>query len=241
MQEEHVRWSSPHLGGRDFEMLTFGASGRPVVLFPASLGRYDQGRERGLIAAAAPRIEAGEIKVYCPDGLDAEHWYNGAVPPAERVRNYLAFQRLILDEVVERAVAETGVEKVALAGCGFGAYHALNLALRCPSQVAYLLCLSGAFDIRPFLRGYYDDECYFNNPIDYLPGLEGPYLEHLRRMGIVLGAGERDLCRDATQNLSLILSEKGIGHWFDLWPDADHDWSSWRAALPSYLSLIGRN
>ena len=241
MREEHVRWSTPHLGGREFQMLTFGTSGYPIVFFPVSLGRYDQGRERGMIEAAAPRIEAGEIKIYCPDGLDAEHWYNGAVPPAERVRNYIAFQRLIFEEVIERAREETGAEKVALAGCGFGAYHALNLAMRRPDRVGYLLCLSGAFDIRPFLRGYYDDECYFNNPIDYLPGLEGSYLDQVRKMGIVLGTGERDICRDATQNLSMILTEKGIEHWFDIWPDAVHDWSSWREAFPSYLSLIGRN
>jgi len=240
MKEEHVRWNTPYFGGRPFEMLTFGTSGYPLVFFPVSLGRYDQGRERGMIAAAAPRIEAGEIKVYCPDGCDAEHWYNGDLAPGDRVRSYVNFQRLIVEEVIERALTDTGSPHVALAGCGFGAYHALNLALRQPERVGYLLCLSGTFDIRPFLRGYYDDECYFNNPIDYLPGLEGPYLEHLRKMGIVLGTGEWDICRDATQNLSTILQHKGVEHWFDIWPDAIHDWASWRQAFPSYLSLIGR-
>jgi esterase/lipase superfamily enzyme len=222
-------------------MLVFGSSGYPVVFFPVSLGQCDQGRERGLIAALAPQIEAGAIKVYCPDSLDAEHWYNSEVTPAERVRNYLAFQQLILDDVIGCALAETGASKVALAGCGFGAYHALNLALRRPDRVGYLLCLSGAYDIKPFLRGYYDDDCYFNNPIDYLPGLEGPHLDPLRTMGIVLGTGEWDICRDATQNLSALLRQKGVEHWLDIWPDAIHDWSSWREALPGYLSLIGRN
>ena len=222
-------------------MLVFGRSGYPLVFFPVSFGDCRQGWERGMIAAIAPRIEAGEVKVYCPESRDAEHWYNGDVPPGQRVRNYMDYQRLIVEDVIGRAQAETGSPKVALAGCGFGAYHALNLAMRQPERVGYLLCLSGAFDVRPFLRGYYDDECYFNNPIDYLPGLEGRQLDPLRAMGIVLGAGEWDICRDATQNLSTLLREKGVDHWFDLWPEAIHDWSSWRQAFPSYVSLIGRN
>jgi esterase/lipase superfamily enzyme len=241
MKEEHVRWTSPHLAGREFEMLRFGTAGYPVVFFPCSLGRLDQGREQGMIAAVAPRLEAEELVIYCPDGLDGEHWYNGAIPPAERVQSYLAFQRVILDEVIERARRDTGSPRVALAGCGFGAYHALNVALRAPDRVGFLLCLSGAYDIRPFLAGYYDDDCYFNNPIDYLPGLDGWYLDRLREMGIVIGTGELDLCRDANRNLSRVLSAKSVEHWFDLWPEAAHDWPSWRAAFPNYLSQIGRN
>ena len=31
--------------------------------------------------------------------------------------------------------------------------------------------MSGAFDIHQFLDGYYDDDCYFNNPPDFIPNL----------------------------------------------------------------------
>ncbi len=58
-----------------------------------------------------------------------------------------------------------------MTGCSFGAYHAMNLALKHPDLITDCVCMGGAYDIRQFLHGYYDDNCYFNNPPDYLPGL----------------------------------------------------------------------
>jgi len=52
MNEQHVRWYTPHLS-RDFEMLVFGHAGYPVILFPTSLGRYYQNKDFGLVGSVA--------------------------------------------------------------------------------------------------------------------------------------------------------------------------------------------
>lgn len=240
MAEEYIRRHSPHLE-RDLEMLVFGHAGIPVILFPTSAGRYDQAKACRLIDSVAPFLEDGRIKVYCPDGIDEESWSNYWIPPAERVKAHVAWERAILD-LIDRAREETGAPRVAVAGCSFGGYHAANLAFRHPDRVAAMISMSGAFDIRQLLHGYYDQDCYFNNPVDYLPGLDDPqFLEPIRRMGIVLSTGEWDICREANLRLSGILTQKGIAHWLDVRPGAVHDWPAWRETFPLYISQIVRH
>lgn len=238
MNEQHVRWYTRHLS-RDFDMLVFGHAGYPVILFPTSLGRYYQNKDFGLVGAVAPLVDAGQIRLYCPDGIDGESWYNKSIHPADRVRTHLAYERVILHDVVPRAQREAGRHDVGVAGASFGGYHAVNFALRHPDLVGHCFSLSGAFDINPFLDGYHDDNCYFNNPVEYLPNLHDPwFLDQLRRMGLVLGTGDWDMCRDRNLHLSRLLHAKGIPHFLDDRKWCGHDWNYWRDMFPHYLSLI---
>ncbi len=238
MNEHYVRWHTRHLS-RDFEMLVFGHGGYPVILFPTSLGRYYQNKDFGLIEAVGPLLDAGRIRIYCPDGIDEQSWYNKGIAPVDRVRTHEAYENVILHDVVPRAMHETGHARVCLAGASFGAYHAMNFALRHPDLAGYCLCLSGSFEIRSFLDGYYDERCYFQNPVDYLPNLNDPwFLERLRHMGIVLGTGDRDNCRDRNLHFSHLLHAKGIAHFLDDRKWCGHDWNYWRDMFPQYVSLI---
>lgn len=238
MNEQHVRWFTPHLS-RDFEMLTFGHAGLPVILFPTSLGRYYQNKDFGLTGAAAPFVDAGRVKLYCPDGIDEQSWYNKSIAPADRVRTHMAYERVILHDVVPRAQRETGHARVVVAGASFGGYHAVNFAFRHPDLVSHCLSLSGSFDIRSFLDGHYDDDVYFNNPVDYIPNLNDAwFLGQLRRMGIILGTGDRDPCRDRNLHLSRLLDARGLPHFLDDRKWCGHDWNYWRDMFPHYLSLL---
>lgn len=220
-------------------MLVFGHAGYPVILFPTSLGRYYQNKDFGLVGSVAAPIEAGRIKIYCPDGIDEQSWYNKAIHPADRARTHMAYERVILHDLLPRIRHETGHTRVAVAGASFGGYHAVNFAFRHPDLVGYCLSLSGSFDIRSFVDGYSDDNVYFNNPVDYLPNLHDTwFLDHLRRMGIVLGTGDRDLCRDRNLHLSRLLDEKNIPHFLDDRQWCGHDWNYWRDMFPHYVSLI---
>ena len=95
--------------------------------------------------------------------------------------------------------------------------------------------MSGAFDVKQFTEGYYDDTIFFNNPVDYIPGDNNP---NLWKMGIVLGTSEYDICKADNERLDLILQQKNIRHWLDVRPHATHDWPIWREMFPHYLSLI---
>ncbi|HEY4301202.1 MAG TPA: alpha/beta fold hydrolase [Candidatus Didemnitutus sp.] len=238
MNEQYVRWYTPHLS-RDFEMLVFGHGGVPVILFPTSLGRYYQNKDFGLVGSVAHLVDAGRIRIYCPDGIDEQSWYNKSIHPTDRVRTHQAYERVILHDVAPRARHETGQARLAVAGASFGGYHAMNFALRHPDIAAYCISLGGSFDIRSFLDGFYNEDAYFNNPVDYLPNLQDPwFLDRIRRMGIVLGTGDRDLCRDRNHHLSGLLNARGIPHFLDDRPNCGHDWNYWCDMFPHYASLI---
>lgn len=234
LSEEYHKWHSPVIG-REFEMLVFGHAGYPLILFPTSKGSYYQNKDQGLIETARWFIDAGRVRIYCPDSLDADSWYNKSIPPADRAWHQTLYDRLILDEIVPRAVRETGQTRIAVAGCSFGGYHAANFAFRHPAFTSHCFSMSGVFDIRSFTDGYYDDNVYFNNPVDFLPGATDPALW---KMTIVLGTAERDICRGQNESFSRLLLEKGIRHQLDIRPGRDHDWPVWKEMFPYYLSML---
>ena len=114
LKEEYHKWHSQFIN-REFEMLVFGRSGFPVIIFPTSSARYYQAKDFGLINAAAYLIDTGKIKIYCPDSIDNISWYNTSIHPAERVKTQIAYEEVILNDVIEFAYQDTGFDKVALA------------------------------------------------------------------------------------------------------------------------------
>ena len=231
---EYYKWHSPSLD-RDMEMLVFGHSGQPVILFPTSKGAYYQNKDQGMIDAAKWFLENGRVKIYCPDSIDAESWYNKNISPPERAYNQDRYDRMVATELVPWAQHETGFERMAFAGCSFGGYHAVNTAFRHPNLASYCFSMSGAFDIKQFTDGFYNDTIFFNNPVDYIPGDNNP---NLWKMGIILGTSDQDICREENERLDFILQQKNIRHWLDLRQNATHDWPVWREMFPHYLSLI---
>ncbi len=233
-KEQYHRWYSPRIG-KDMEMLVYGDRGYPVVLFPSTKGRYYESKDFGLIETAAWFLERGFVQIYCPDSIDAWSWYNRAIHPHHRVGNHLRYDALVREEIVQRVRWQTGTGKVAVAGASFGAFHAANFAFRHPDLVSHLFSMSGAYDTRPFMDGYYHDDLYYASPLDFLPGLSDP---HLWQMKIVLGTSEWDICRPANEQMSGILHNKGVGHWLDMRGWEEHDWPLWQGMFPHYLSLI---
>lgn len=234
MKEEYKKWYSPNLS-RDFELLSFGHGGRPVIFFPTSMGRYYEGKDFRMMESVRWFADEGRVKIYCVDSIDAMSWYNRQIHPADRVKTHMAYDKLILEEVCGMALLETGHEQVVVAGCSFGGYHALNFAFRHPWLVSHVYSISGAFDRRDQLDGFYNDDVYFNNPVDFVVNDSNP---ELRNMRIVLGTSDRDICRGENERMSWILNQKGIAHWLDIRHNADHDWPIWRQMLPDYLSEL---
>jgi len=74
MHREYVKWDSPILG-RPMEMLWFGHSGRPMIWFPTSQGRFHEDEDFGLVGAVADHLDAGRLQVACVDSVDSESFY----------------------------------------------------------------------------------------------------------------------------------------------------------------------
>jgi esterase/lipase superfamily enzyme len=234
MHEHYHKWYSSRLG-MDMETLSFGTHGYPIILFPTSMGRFYENKDFKLLDSVAWFVNNGLVKIYCPDGIDRLSWYNKNIHPADRVRNHIWYDLFLLHELVPLAQRETGVGRVATAGCSFGGYHATNFAFKHPEVAKYVFNMGAAFDIKDQLDGYYDDNVYFNNPPDFIPQANNPWYYD---MFTVLGTGTHDMCWNANENMASIFRSKGIPHWLDVRQDRPHDWPAWREMFPHYLSLI---
>ncbi|MBL8173929.1 MAG: esterase family protein [Bryobacterales bacterium] len=230
MNREYHHWYSPALQ-RDMEILVFGHDGPPVLVFPSFLGRFYEYEDRGMIAALTHKYDAGRLRAFCVDSLDAETWNNTSVPPRLRIERHMQWEQHILSEIVPMIRNRAQTDRIAVTGCSFGGYHAVNFALRHPDIVHTCVSMGGAFDIRGYLDGYWDQDVYFHNPPEYLRNLEDDWYLSLYREGLrlVLATGEHDPCLDANFKLSGILNKKGIPHYLDVWGDgAGHDWPWWQ-------------
>ena len=58
MNREYHKWYSLSLG-RDMELLLFGHAGRPVIVFPTSMGRFFDYENRNMIGIVGDQYERG--------------------------------------------------------------------------------------------------------------------------------------------------------------------------------------
>ena len=236
MNREYHKWHSPSLG-RDMELLICGHGGAPMLVFPTSMGRFHEYEDRGMINAVSWAYDQGRIQAFCPDSVDSESWYNKSAHPADRVRRHMAYESYIMNEVVPLIRSRNSSPGILATGCSFGGYHAMNVALKYPGVFNACLPMSGAFDIRQFLHGYYDENCYFNNPVDYLPNMRDPwYLERYRANRYVLAVGDWDICRGENERMDGIMYHAGVPRRLDIWGDhSEHDWPLWHRMAQAYF------
>lgn len=233
MHETHTKFYSHHLG-HDVDMLTFGTHGYPLIIFPTTLGSYYEAKDRGMIESIRWFVDRGFVQVFCPDSINNASWY-AKIHPKHKVERHIQYDKFLHYELVPQIQSRSPSGRVACAGISFGGFSAANFAFRHPEQVSHLFCLSGAFSIKSFLGGYYDDNVYFNNPVDFMPDANNPALWDMK---IVLGTSNWDICLDNALKFSAILRRKNIHHWLDVRGDIEHDWPLWLEMLPHYVSLI---
>jgi len=236
VNREYHKWFSSRLG-REMELLVFGHAGLPVLDFPTSGGRFFEFEDRGMIAALAGRIDAGQLQIISVDSVDMESWYNRQAPPRWRIARHIQYENYLLEEVVPFIRARNSDPHLVALGCSFGGYHAANIAFRHPDIFTGMLSMSGAFDLSNFLDGYYDQDVYFNLPTHYLPNLSDPwFFDRYNRNTYVLATGWDDQCLGQNQNLDRILSSKGIPHQLYVWDSYNaHDWPTWQRMMQQYL------
>ena len=236
MNREYHKWFSPSLG-RDMELLIFGHSGTPALVFPSSCGTFWEFEHFGMVEAVRWQIEAGRLRLFCVDSVDAESWYNGNVSPRWRIARHMQYEEYLLREVAPLTGASASGAEIVTVGCSFGGYHAANLALRHPERFRGFLAMSGIYDPTRFLRGYYDNNCYFHAPTHFVANMhDGWQLDRFRHRTFVLATGEHDICRGANEHMADVLRGKGIPHRLDIWGEqAVHDWPVWRRMLATYM------
>jgi esterase/lipase superfamily enzyme len=236
MMEKYHKWHSLALG-RDMELKVFGHDGPALLVFPTSMGRFFQYPDMEMISVVADKYESGKLQAFCVDSVDSESWYNKSISPKERVARHNQYEQYLLLEVVPFIRSLNSSGQLCVTGCSFGGYHSLNFALRHPDIVTHCISMGGAFDIKQFLDGYYDQDCYYHNPPDFLPNLnDGWYWDRYQKMKFVLAVGEHDICLSENQRMAGIMDNKSVPHWLDVWGNGTaHDWPWWRQMAVKYF------
>jgi esterase/lipase superfamily enzyme len=219
------------------ELLMFGHSGTPIIVFPTSMGAFFEYEDRKMIDALAPKIHAGEVQLFCVSTIDKDSFYADDIHPRQRIERYLAWERYLLDDVVTFVQHRNGSTTMGVTGCSFGAYHAFTMALRHPDVFTSCITMGGAFDLKRFLDGYNDLDAYLLSPPDFLPGLaDSWFLDRCRANKWVLVTGENDICREQTEQASAMLNAKGIPNSLHVWGHGSlHDWPEWTKMAAAYI------
>ena len=239
MQKEIHSLRSTHLS-KNVDIAVYGRYGFAILLFPTFSDDPLENEKFGLIESISPGIKKGKFKVFSVSSVNFESWLNDDLSPAEKSERHYKFNNFIIEEVVPFIFGECG-GPVPIIACGasIGAYHAANTYFRRPDILYGVIAMSGTYNIEHLTKGYFDDNCYFNSPIHYLPNLTDSYwlsfLVNKKHCYILSGSGKNEF-PDNANHLSGILNSKGIPHELCLWgPEWEHDWKTWKAMLPEVL------
>lgn len=240
MNRELHAWHSPALN-KQMEIAVYGHYGFALLMFPTAAADYLEYERFGLINAIAPFINAGKLKAFSINSINNESWLNDQMSPQHKALRHQQFNRYVTDEVVPFIRNHCSSETMIITtGASFGALHAANSLFRRPDLFEGTIAMSGTYDLKSYTKGYYDDNCYFNSPVDYLPKLTDEWvLSRLRskqHIYILSGQGSYE-APERSLALGHVLAAKGIPHHVDLWGhDIPHEWSTWLSMLPHVLA-----
>jgi esterase/lipase superfamily enzyme len=221
----------------------YGHWGSPLVVFPTSGGDEWEYERQGMVDALGRHVEDGKVKLFCVNSVNNQSWYDNAAHPRHRSYVQAMYDSYVAEEVAPFIHDHCKTPGIAITttGVSFGAYHAANSLLKHPDLFRRCLALSGVYDLRRFMDGDYDDNFYFNNPVDYVGSLSDPwYLERLAEDDIRLVTGTGPWEDPApTYRMSEVLWSRGIRHRVDDWgPEGGHDWPYWKREMDEYLSRL---
>jgi esterase/lipase superfamily enzyme len=242
MKREIHRWYSPRLG-IELGVVVYGHWGPPLIGFPTSAGDEWELEGQSMIGALADFIDGGRVKFFSVNTVNGQGFYNKGAHPFHRSYVQAMFDSYLREEVVPFIYDNCQTHGIAIStmGASFGAYHAANTLFKHPDVIKRCFAMSGVYDVRNFMDGMYDDNFYFNNPVDYLANLSDPWL--LGQLAtcdihITTGTGAWENS-GPSYRLSEVLASKGIQHHLDNWgPQGGHDWPYWKRQMREYLSRL---
>jgi esterase/lipase superfamily enzyme len=243
MSARHLLLPSPALG-RNVHLWCFGEVGLPLVVFPSNAGVAHEWQKSGMIDALAPLLAAGRVKVYCPE-TNVSRSFSGEGSLEERMLHHQAYERFVLETLVPFIREDTRLPTARLTatGCSVGALYASLFVLKHPETFARALCLSGRYRASGFFDGASSTDLYYNDPLAFLPNLDGGPLHRVRsqaHLTVVVGrAPNEGDCLHETAALGSVLRRKGIPSHVAVWGhDSKHDYTWWRRQARHYLGQM---
>lgn len=247
MSKIRSSWYSQRLG-REVQVVRYGETGRPVLVFPTAAGDAEECERFHLLDVLSHLLEAGRVKVYSVDSVPGQVWLQEKASSARGAWIQNQFDAFVYQELVPaiRVDCRDAAAEIVVTGASIGAFNALAAICRHPDVFSHAICMSGTYDISRFLEGEVTQDFYFSSPLHFLPGLHaGEQLEQLKKRFVLLAHGG-GRWEDPSQSWRVadLLGSKGVPNRVDEWgKEWDHDWPTWRRMLPQYLEelLPGRS
>jgi esterase/lipase superfamily enzyme len=240
MNRQYIKLPSSILG-QEMEMLTYGNSGKPMLIFPSQEGRFYDYENFGMIDTLAPFIAMEKIKVYCIDSIDHESWFSKG-SYRDRVTKAYDYEKYIAQEVIP-FIRNNGHGQAGIIahGCSFGAFHAANFYLRFPKEFDSGIALSGCYDIgfaSPEPDNY---DTYYFSPSRFSSSFSVKEIEKLKKNLLIVCAGQGpwEEWNEEAKALVSNLQTENIPAILDLWGfDVSHDWPWWKKMIVYFLDKI---
>ncbi len=236
METRIEQWRSPSLG-RDMSIAVYGTSGTPVIALPTRGAGPRQWESHGMVEAISKQLNEGYNQLFCIESVDKESLLNKDLAPSRRITRQQQFESYVVEEVVPYVREQNHFSYLIVAGTDLGGYHALNIALKHPDEFDKVIGLSGVYDIKEFLDDYYDDDVYYNNPVDYIPNLaDRTLLQRIKEIDFRLVSYTSDPRNALANRMSHVLRMKFIEHDLDIWDlSSDEEWSLWQRMLQTHI------
>jgi esterase/lipase superfamily enzyme len=214
-----------------------------VLFFPPRKGRFYEYEDWYIIETLKHKIEQGFLQIYCIDSIDRESFYNPEAEPFSKINRHLQYEQYVTNEVLPLIHLKNPDSYMISAGCSMGAYHAVNFALKYPLYFNKIVAMSGRYDLtqqmshyEDLLRGYWDENIYFNMPAQYINNLsDEKLLTVIRGLEIVLAVGGEDVFLKSNQLLHEALLNKGIPNNLYIWEGEAHKPRNWQEMVNIYL------
>src|SRR6266513_402185 len=215
MERRTTSWFSPNLQ-MEMPLVAYGHAGQTLLMLPTAAADYLEYERFYLVDAIKPFIDAGHIRAYSINSVNRYSLLNEQMPPKLKAELLTRYDRYIVDEVLPLIRNENGVDaRPITTGASLGAFLSANEYFKHPDLFRGVIAMSGGYDIRSYLNGYYDANVFFNNPADYLSNLNDenylPILRNADAIYILSGQGSYE-APERSQHLADILTAKGIPH-----------------------------
>lgn len=216
-------WKSPSMG-KEMELLIYGKEGTPVILFPSAHGSYKEWEDRNGFLILEEQINEGYNQFYCVESFADESFMNESVDPLIRIQRFSQYQAYIMDELLPFISDNNSNPFVIVSGVALGAYCALLMALKYPTNFHKVIGLCGYYDISVHMNDVIDDSIYYNNPVEFIPNLnDDKLLKFISSVDIRLLNYKNDPTKEATRKMSDILWLKFIEHEHYVWDNETED------------------
>ncbi len=247
MERKELSWYSRYLQ-RDMNMIVYGQSGVPFIVFPCQDSMCNNFEEFQMIDTLSDYLDNNQIQLFCVDTVDKESWSDTFGNKEHRAQIQENYYHYIVDEVVPFMYNEYHIASRPFAtGCSLGATHAAIVFFRRPDIFEGVIGLAGCYDAPHFFDGWCNETLYDNSPVHFLKNMpaDHPYIDLYNQRKIILSVGQGRWNKEGIRTIEIlrtIFQNKGIHGWIDLWGyDVDHDWPWWKKQYRYFLPYILEN